>query len=142
MQTLQTAKSTTCGFDYLDVSRWKIEGLIPQINPLASFRFTLLVFSVSLICHRHVHIGNQYLIRFMCLYELDTLAGVPVGGKSTVCLICMKYWIIILIIIIKRLGEILLLYIANTSRTHARMHARTHASTHARTHSLTHPVLM
>ena len=38
---------------------------------------------------------------------------VPVGGKSSVCLICMKYRIIILIIIIKRLGEILLSYIAH-----------------------------
>ena len=43
---------------------------------------------------------------------------VPVGGKASVCLICMKYRIIILIIIIKRLGEILLSYIAHTSRTH------------------------
>ena len=46
---------------------------------------------------------------------------VPVGGKASVCLICMKYRIIILIIIIKRLGEILLSYIAHTSH-----HARTH----------------
>ena len=38
------------------------------------------------------------------------------------CLICMKYRIIILIIIIKRPGEILLSYIANTSRTHSRTH--------------------
>ena len=34
---------------------------------------------------------------------------VPVGGKSSMCLICMKYKIIILIIINKRLGEILIL---------------------------------
>ena len=34
----------------------------------------------------------------------------------------MKYRIIILIIIIKRLGEILLSYMANTSHTHARTH--------------------
>ena len=55
---------------------------------------------------------------------LVTLAGVPVGGKLsvTVCLICMTYRIIILIIIIKRLGEILLSYMANTSHTHARTH--------------------
>ena len=54
----------------------------------------------------------------------SVLAGVPVGGKLsvTVCLICMKYRIIILIIIIKRLGEILLSYMANTSHTHARTH--------------------
>ena len=43
---------------------------------------------------------------------------VPVGGKSSVFLIFRKYRIIILIIIIKRLGEILLSYIAHTSRTH------------------------
>ena len=42
--------------------------------------------------------------------------------SDTVCLICMKYKIIILIIIIKRLGEILLSYMANTSHTHARTH--------------------
>ena len=35
------------------------------------------------------------------------------------CLICMTYWMIILIIIIISLGEILLSYIANTSRTHS-----------------------
>ena len=48
----------------------------------------------------------------------NELAGVPVGGKLSVCLIwnCMKYRIIILIIIIKRLGEILLSYMANTIR--------------------------
>ena len=34
----------------------------------------------------------------------------------------MKYMIIILIIIVKRLGEILLSYIAHTSRTHALTH--------------------
>ena len=46
----------------------------------------------------------------------------------SVCLICMKYRIPILIIIIIILGQIFLSYIANTSRTHA--HARTH--THRR----------
>ena len=41
------------------------------------------------------------------------LAGYPLGGNHN-----MKYRIIILIIIIKRLGEILLSYIAHTLRTH------------------------
>ena len=50
---------------------------------------------------------------------------VHVEGKSSVCLICMKYWIIILITIIISLGEILFSYIANTSRKHALMHAHT-----------------
>ena len=61
--------------------------------------------------------GNQLVLYIQ-------LAGVPVGGKLSVCLIwnCMKYRIIILIIIIKRLGEILLSYMANTSHTHARTH--------------------
>ena len=65
---------------------------------------------------------------------------VPVEGKSSVCLICMKYRILILIIIIIILGEILLSYIANTSRTHALAHVRTRARTHAhaRTHTHTH----
>ena len=42
------------------------------------------------------------------------------------CLICMKYRIIILIINIISLGEILLSYIANTSRTYACTRVHTH----------------
>ena len=42
-----------------------------------------------------------------------------------------------LIIIIISLGQILLLYIANTSRTHARKHTRTHARRYAGTHART-----
>ena len=57
---------------------------------------------------------------------------VPVEGKSSVCVICMKYRIIILIIIIISLGQIILSYMANTSLTHARTHACTR--THLRTH--------
>ena len=58
---------------------------------------------------------------------------VPVEGKSSACVICMKYRIIILIIIIISLGQIILSYMAaNTSRTHARTH--THAHTCAHTH--------
>ena len=49
---------------------------------------------------------------------LTDTSRVPVGGKSSVCLICMKYRIIILIIIIKRLGEILLSYIAHITHAH------------------------
>ena len=44
------------------------------------------------------------------------------------CLICMKYRIIILIIIIISLGEILLSCIANTSCMHARACTHTHTS--------------
>ena len=71
---------------------------------------------------RYVVFANAFLY-LSNYHHLSSLAGVPVGGKSSVCLICMKYMIIILIIIIKRPGEILLSYIANTSRT------RTHALT-------------
>ena len=45
------------------------------------------------------------------------------------CLICMKYRRIILIIIIISPGQILLSYIANTSRTHACTHAHAHTRT-------------
>ena len=58
---------------------------------------------------------------------------VLVDGKSPVCVICTKYWILILIIIIISLGQILLSYIANTSRRHACTHAHMHTRTHART---------
>ncbi len=46
---------------------------------------------------------------------------VPVEGKSSVCVICMKYRIMILIIIIISLGQILLSYIAHTL-THTHRH--------------------
>ena len=53
------------------------------------------------------------------------------------CLICMKYRIIILIIIIISLGKILVSCIA-IHITHVRPHARTPARMHARTHARTH----
>ena len=49
------------------------------------------------------------------------------------CLICMKYRIIILIIIIISLGRISLSYIANTSRSHIRTYARTRVRAHTHT---------
>ena len=69
-------------------------------------------FTYSMNSHVYMFLksGRRWLI--------NITSRVPVGGKSSVCLICMKYRIIILIIIIKRLGEILLSYIAHASRTH------------------------
>ena len=67
--------------------------------------------------------------------KITTISRVPVDGKSSVCLICMKYRIIILIIIVISLGQIVLSYIANTSRTHARTHAHACTRTHAHTHT-------
>ena len=52
------------------------------------------------------------------------------------CLICMKYRIIIVNIIIISLGEILLSYIAHHTR--ASMHAHACMCMHARTHTHTH----
>ena len=62
----------------------------------------------------------------------------PVEGKSSECLICMKYWIIILIIIIS-LGQICY-HILQTHHacTHARVHTRTCARIHARVHTREH----
>ena len=72
-------------------------------------------------------------------YYNITSRYVPVEGKSSERLICMKYNIIILIIIIS-LGQILYGIIANTSRMHTR--TRTHgcirAHKHARKHVHTH----
>ena len=56
---------------------------------------------------------------------------VPVEGKSPVCVICMKYRITILIIIIISLGQTVLSYIA--THTHSRTH--THTQTHTRAHT-------
>ena len=56
-----------------------------------------------------------------------------VEGKSSVYVICMKYRIIILIIIIISVGQLVLSYIANTPHTHTR------ALTHARAHTHTPP---
>ena len=74
--------------------------------------------------NEHIVDSNVLTDWNLAIRLLLLLAGVPIGGKLsvTVCLICMKYRIIILIIIIKRLGEILLSYMANTSHTHARTH--------------------
>ena len=54
------------------------------------------------------------------------------------CVMCIQYRIIILIIIIISLGQIILSYIANTSHRHARTNARTHARKHVRTYERTH----
>ena len=61
--------------------------------------------------------------------NLKELADIPVEGKSKVCMICMKYRIIILIIIIITLGKILSSYIANTSRTRTLAHTHTPPTT-------------
>ena len=76
----------------------------------------------------------------MCLI---LLAGIPTEGKSSECLICMKYRIIILIIIIISLGQIFyrILQTHHTcthARTRAHMHAFTHVRTSMRTHTHTH----
>ena len=68
----------------------------------------------------------------MALYNAFIIiitSRVPVEGKSSVCAFSMKYLKTILIIIIISLGQILLPYIANTSRTQAC----------TRTHTLAHP---
>ena len=64
-----------------------------------------------------------------CIYYIN-YRRVPVDGKSSVCLICMKYRIIILSMIIISVGQILLLY--NILQTH---HARTRANVRARKHA-------
>ena len=84
------------------------------------------VLCMYLICRE----GNSGCVPYsLLLYH----RRVPVEGKSSMCLICMKYnySIIILIIIIISLGKMLLSYIA-IHITHVRMHARAHTLTLAK----------
>ena len=68
---------------------------------------------------------------------LSTLARIPVEGKSSECLICMKYRIIILIIIIS-LGQIFYRILqTHHACTHARVYTRTRAHACTRTHTRT-----
>ena len=59
---------------------------------------------------------------------------VPVEGKSSVCLICMKYRIIFLISLSAWVKYYYRILQTHHARTHVHTHARTHAHTHARTH--------
>ena len=82
-------------------------------------------------CYQYHRLHVEHTNHFQQPLEaLLLLAGIPVEGKSSVCLICMKYRIIILIIFFISLGQILLSYIANTSRTHAHACAHVHARAH------------
>ena len=87
------------------------------------------------VSHRTIYLRPFMLITRSKRRNIITLPG---ERKSSVCLICMKYRILFLIIIIISLGQILLSYIANTSRMHARTHGRTYSRKHAPTHSRTH----
>ena len=82
-----------------------------------------------------------WLLDYAAFHCFRYTSRVPVQGRSSVCLNCMKYRIIIVIIIIISMGQILLSYIANTSRMHACVHTcvHTHACTRMRAHASTHP---
>ena len=108
------------------------------------YSFCLLIKAIRLFTIRSTRLmyveynATNYAVR-QCSYLFVTYTSrVPVEGKSSVCLICMKYKLIILIIIIISLVQILLSYIANTSRMHACTHARTHVRTHEHTCTHTH----
>ena len=72
---------------------------------------------------RRKHVDGGHVKQNETINSLSFTSRVPVKGKSSVCVICMKYRIIILIVIIS-LDQISLSYIANTSCTHTRAHAR------------------
>ena len=84
----------------------------------------------------HLPITSDTIIHVTCqspVTQLYTTSRVPVEGKSSVCQICMKYRIFLIIIIIS-LGQILS-YITNTSCTYARMNGRTHTREHTHPHT-------
>ena len=95
-----------------------------------------IVSSQHMAIPRKAFLGDiSYIVSITILTSITIIdtRWVPVEWRSSVCLICMIYRIIILIIIIISLGQILVSYIANTSRTHAHARAHTHSRTH--THS-------
>ena len=66
------------------------------------------------------------LLENISINKLNALAGIPVEGKSSdsECLICMKYRIIIVIIIVISLGQI---FYRILQTRHARARTRVHA---------------
>ena len=127
-----------------------INSFLPNYG--VNYYYYIVKWGIGMSCNWCVSLDIAFIIIFTChtASSLSVIAAdaafcinarrVPVEGKSSLCLICMKYRIIILVIIIFSLGQILLSYIGNTSRTHARArtNARTHARKHARTHARTH----
>ena len=83
-------------------------------------------------CNNCVFLLTLNIKKCVCLL---ITSPVPVEGKSSVCVICMKYRIIFYYHQPVRLCQIVLSYIANTSRTHARTGARTHTRVHVRAHA-------
>ena len=88
-----------------------------------SLLYTRLTYSTA--AHYNVILFWSALISVHDTVLTALLAGIPVEEKSSECLICMKYRIIIVIIIIS-LGHICY----RVLQTH-------HACTHARVHTLT-----
>ena len=85
-----------------------------------------------------------YLYRFRIyhcgrLSELNILAGIPVEGKSSVCLTCINnYKIIIVITCVLSLSAWAKYCYRIWQTHHARAYTRTRAHTHARTHTCAH----
>ena len=115
----------------------------PIANPIALkvyLRLLSNIFLPSIVNDAMIprYIGSC-LYRYRAYMHYVETSRVPGDGKSSVCVICMKYRIIILIVIIISLGRIILLsYIANTSRTHARTPTNTRTHTLAHTHTSSH----
>ena len=85
---------------------------------------------------------NAFTIWHFVLIIIYTLAGIPVEGKSSECLICMKYRIILIIIIIS-LGQIFYRILqTHHACTHARVHTRTRAHACTRTHTHAHTAVI
>ena len=105
--------------------------------PSTYFNYIVVVF----ICNNRILYHNTFescvAIRFNeCVPSqcrrgntISITSRVPVEGKSSVCVLFMKYRIIVLIIIIISMVQIILSYMANTSRTHACTHAHTRTRT-------------
>ena len=85
--------------------------------------------------HKRLQCKKALVKYSLCYQSLNYTRRVPVEGKSSMCLLCMKYRIIIVIIIIS-LGQIFYRILqTHHACTHARVHTRTRAHACARTHT-------
>ena len=85
--------------------------------------------------------GTQWATETGSTRNITNTSRIPVEEKSAECLICMKYRIIILIIIIISLGQIFYRILQThhaCTHIHARIHARAHTRARTHAHTCTH----
>ena len=112
--------------------------VLSSFNPTSVISLLHASFHLRFGCTLLLLHASMFLRQASLDGTIKMTSRVPVEGKSSVCLICMKYRIIFLINIIISLGQILLSCIANTSSMRVRTHTRAHAPTQTSAHTTPH----